>query len=75
MSPGNSAVPGAADRLKMLEAEYASVKARYSDDHPDVQKLKREIDSLKKETGGSDSSDAIAQTIVKLRADLAQTER
>lgn len=74
MDPGNAAVPGAADRLKQLETEYASVKARYSDDHPDVQRLKREIDSLKDATGGADSSEAIAQAIVKLRADLTQAK-
>jgi uncharacterized protein involved in exopolysaccharide biosynthesis len=75
INPGNSSVPGAAERLKQLEAEYASVRARYSDDHPDVQRLKREIDSLKEATGGSDSSDAIAQAIVKLRADLAEAKQ
>jgi len=74
MQPGNPAIPGAEARLKQLEAEYASVRGRYSDDHPDVQRLKSEIDSLKKETGGSDSSEAIAQQLVKLRADLAQAE-
>ena len=73
IEPGNPAIMGTETRLKLLEAEYASVRARYSDDHPDVQKLEREIDSLKKETGGSDSSDAIAEQIVALRAELAQT--
>lgn len=74
IDPGSSAVPGAADKLKQLEAEYASATARYSDDHPDVQRLKREIDSLKSVTGGSDSSQVIAQAIVKLRADLKQAK-
>jgi uncharacterized protein involved in exopolysaccharide biosynthesis len=61
-------------RLKLLEAEYASARARYSADHPDVQKLKREIDSLRQEVGGSDSSDAIAEQIVVLRTELAQAK-
>ena len=37
-----------------------------------MQKLKREIDSLRKEIGVQDSSDAIAQQIKDLRAELAQ---
>jgi uncharacterized protein involved in exopolysaccharide biosynthesis len=73
IEPGNPAIMGAKTRLKLLEAEYASVRARYSADHPDVQKLEREIESLKKETGGSDSSEVIAEQIVALRAELAQT--
>lgn len=72
IDPGNSSVPGAGERLKQLEAEYASAKAKYSDDHPDVQRLKREIDSLKNELGESGGAETIAQEIVKLRADLAQ---
>ena len=73
IEPGNPAIMGTQTRLKLLEAEYASVRARYSADHPDVQKLEREIESLKKEAGGSDNSDIIAEQIVALRAELAQT--
>lgn len=74
IEPGNPAIMGTETRLKLLEAEYASARARYSDDHPDVQSFKREIDSLKKETGGSDSSDVIAEEIVTLRGELAQSK-
>ena len=73
IDPGNPAVPGAQQRLQLVEAEYASARARYSADHPDVQKLKREIDALRQEVGGSDSSKAIAEQIVELRAELART--
>ena len=73
IEPGNPAIMGTQTRLKLLEAEYASVRARYSADHPDVQKLEREIESLKKDAGGSDNSDLIAEQIVSLRAELAQT--
>ena len=70
IDPGDPAAPGGVQRLKQLEAEYASYRARYSADHPDVQKLKREIDSLRREVGGTDSSDAIASQILELRAQL-----
>ncbi len=41
-----------ADRLKVLRSEYARESAIKTPDHPDVQKLKREIEGL--EAGGSD---------------------
>jgi uncharacterized protein involved in exopolysaccharide biosynthesis len=34
------------DRLKYLRTEYARAKALYSPDHPDVQRLKREMEGL-----------------------------
>ena len=70
IDPGDPTAPGPVQRLKLLEAEYASYRARYSADHPDVQKLRREIDSLRQEVGGTDSSDAIASQILELRAQL-----
>ena len=39
-------VQSPADRLKFVRAEYARVKALYSPDHPDVIRLKREMDGL-----------------------------
>ena len=39
-----------------------------------MHRLKREIDSLKSETGASDSAAIIAQKIVELRAELSQTK-
>lgn len=41
----------AKDRLKLLESQYPSLQATYSATHPDVIKVKREIESLKKQTG------------------------
>ena len=53
IDPGNTSVPGSVDRLKFLQAEYSSAKSRYSAEHPDVVRLKGEIESLEKETGKS----------------------
>ena len=72
IQPENPAIPGPELRLKQLEAEYAVVVSRYSDEHPDVQRLKREVDSLRRETGRSDSVEAIAEQLISLRAELAQ---
>jgi len=39
-------VQSPADRLKYLRTEYARAKALYSPDHPDVQRVKREMEGL-----------------------------
>jgi uncharacterized protein involved in exopolysaccharide biosynthesis len=38
-------------RLKSMKTEYAVASAKYSPEHPDVIKLKREIEGLEKQTG------------------------
>jgi len=58
-------------RLKALESELASLSARYSSEHPDIVKIKREIDGLKAQTGVSDSSDETAKLLTKKRGELA----
>jgi succinoglycan biosynthesis transport protein ExoP len=55
------------DRLKVLEAQYPSLVAAYSTNHPDVVKTKNEIESLKKEIG--DNAD-----INKLNAELSDAK-
>ena len=72
LDPGNPAVPGTADRLKSLRTMYISVRSKYSDEHPDVLRLKSEIESLEKETGKSNSADVIADELKLLNGELAQ---
>ena len=45
----------------------ASIRA----DHPDVVKMRREIEALKKETGGSVDPQEQSKQLARLRADLA----
>ena len=61
--------PGA--RLKALRTEYATSVARYSADHPDVLRLKREIESLGRETGEVSTSDALLEQLAALKTELA----
>lgn len=61
--------PGA--RLKALRTEYATTVARYSADHPDVLRLKREINSLERETGHVNTRDSLLEQIATLRTELA----
>jgi len=72
IDPGNPAIPGSADRLKILQAEYTSVRSKYSEEHPDIIRLKSEIASLEEETGQSNDVDAITDELKLLNGELAQ---
>lgn len=58
-------------RLKMLRSDYASAAARYAPDHPDVVRMRREIEGLEKKTGMIDSSSEQAKELAKSRTELA----
>ncbi|GAO34655.1 lipopolysaccharide biosynthesis protein [Sulfuricella sp. T08] len=59
------------ERLKSLQAQYVSLSGIYSADHPDVIKMRREIDALKKETGGDGDMQEQAKQLTRMRSDLA----
>ena len=69
--PGGEQVQDPITRLKMLRSEYFNVSARYSSDHPDVTRIKRQIEALEKSTGSVDSSGEQAKELSRLRAELA----
>jgi uncharacterized protein involved in exopolysaccharide biosynthesis len=60
-----------ATRLQALRTEYLGMLARYSAEHPDVIRMKREIEGLEQETGGVDSSAEQLKQIEALRGELA----
>ena len=60
-----------AARLKALRTQYIGLVARYSPEHPDVRRLKREIAGLERETGEVDSSTALLEQLDGLRTELA----
>lgn len=59
------------ERLKALQAQYVGLAAYLSPEHPDVQKMKREIAALERETGGSAGVSEIAKRLSGERATLA----
>lgn len=59
------------DRLKELQSQYPSLLARYSDVHPDVVKIKREIESLQKEIGVNTDLNAMNAELVDKKSALA----
>ena len=75
LDPGNPAIPGSADRLKILQAQYASIRSKYSNEHPDIIRLKNEILSLEQETGVGNNANLIAEELNFLSGELAQKRR
>ena len=64
-------VLGAADQLKLLKSEYAKAVASYADTHPDVVRLKSEIDGLEKELGSQSNYRDTERELEQARTDLA----
>lgn len=60
------------DRLKALESDYRAKSSLYSDQHPDVVRLRREIDSLKQTLGAGDDSEDEAKQLKLESEKLAQ---
>jgi uncharacterized protein involved in exopolysaccharide biosynthesis len=58
-------------RLKSMKTEYAMASAKYSPEHPDVIKLKREIEGLEKQTGPVSQRPEQAKELTQLRGELA----
>jgi uncharacterized protein involved in exopolysaccharide biosynthesis len=69
-APGEPAFLTAEERLRSLEAQYASSAARYGADHPDIRRLRREIAALKREVGASGGTGQAVER-QKLEAELA----
>lgn len=58
-------------RLRQVQMEYLAVAARYSPQHPDVVRLRRELEALKRESGVVDERAAIEQEYRQAREQLA----
>ena len=62
-------------RLEALQSEYLASVSKYSSGHPDVQRLKREIDSLRANVGSTSSDTTMLDSrIANLRQTLSSTK-
>jgi polysaccharide biosynthesis transport protein len=64
-------VMGTRDQLNLLRSQYAAAVGTYSPNHPDVIKLKRQIEGLENELGSQDSFRDLSRRLEQARADLA----
>lgn len=59
------------DRLKTLKSEYARANAVYAPTHPDILRMKREIEGLEKEVGRVDAGNDLAHQLSDAQSQLA----
>jgi uncharacterized protein involved in exopolysaccharide biosynthesis len=59
------------DRLKELQSQYPSIASHFSDNHPDILKAKREIESLQKEIGTSTDLNTMTAELTDKKSELA----
>ena len=75
VTPDGKPVLSDYDRLKSLKSEYRRKISIYSADHPDVIRLKREIDTLEKEVGGSLTPEDYAEQLRIEKNKLSELEQ
>jgi succinoglycan biosynthesis transport protein ExoP len=63
-----------AKRLQMLHLQHSSLSSQYSPDHPDILRLRREIDVLERETGFIDTTASQIAQLDELREVLSKLE-
>ena len=59
------------ERLKALNAQYVSSGAYLASDHPDMVKMKKEIEALRRETGSGGDVDELQKRLIDERSRLA----
>jgi polysaccharide biosynthesis transport protein len=59
------------ERVRALRAEFAGAAANLSPDHPDIMKMKQEIDALEKESGQGPDAEELSKRLLDARTTLA----
>ena len=75
MSVTGERILDSSERLRALRAEYAGASANRSPDHPDIMKMKQEIEALEKETGQRPEIEEAAKQLIDARATLATASK
>lgn len=75
LSEEGTRIMSASQRLSMLTANYLQASARYSAEHPDVVRLRREIRILAEQTGDSARADELMSELVNLQEQLRQARQ
>ena len=71
MSVTGERILDSVERLRALRAEYTGVSANLAPSHPDLMKMKQEIEALEKETGQPPDFEEASKALVDARATLA----
>ncbi len=61
---------GSEDRLKALRAELVTLSTRYANTHPDIIKMRREINALEKEVGSKGDATELRTKLKEMKGEL-----
>ena len=62
------------DRLKALQAEYRNKAAMYNANHPDIKRLRKEIDTLSAKVGHAGDQEELRRLLMERQTELAQLQ-
>ncbi len=71
MSVTGERILDSSERLRGLRAQYAGTSANLAPDHPDIIKMKQEIEALEKETGQPPDIEEVSKQLLNARASMA----
>ena len=71
LSAGGAGVLEPDDRLRALQLQLTTAQAQFSEDHPDVRRLKREIGKLQAQTNPQSTADDRELALARLEQQLA----
>lgn len=72
LQSGGTTVPDPDERLRALQLQLTALSAQYSDDHPDVRRVRREIALLQGDAAPTAPAADRAQALAAQQAELAQ---
>jgi uncharacterized protein involved in exopolysaccharide biosynthesis len=75
MSVTGERILDSAERLRSLRAQYAGTSANLAPDHPDIMKMKQEIEALEKETGLPPEIEEASKQLIDARATMATASK
>lgn len=74
VTPEGKPVSSPQDQLKALQTELARLEGRYSPEHPDVLRVKRDLEAVKAQLGADISLDQNNANLAQARLDLAKAQ-
>jgi uncharacterized protein involved in exopolysaccharide biosynthesis len=72
VTPEGKPVSSPQDQLKALQTELARLEGRYSPEHPDVLRVKRDLEAVRNQLGADITLDQSSANLTQARLDLAK---
>jgi succinoglycan biosynthesis transport protein ExoP len=74
VTPDGKPISSPEDQLKALQTEQSRLQGRYSAEHPDVQRVTRDLAAVRAQLGANIDLDQIEANLVEARLQLAKAE-